>query len=111
MPEPSSIHPVVSIQQQLVTDRQTHNDSIYRANIASRGENEVLRVSSGLSGCGCSVQCVMFTTCTATTSGSAAGGDLQADSTSGSDQCGGRRSLYTSRNAATKILLRSTQHS
>jgi len=43
MPKTSSIRPVVSIQYRLVTDRwthtQTHDDSIYHANIASCSKN------------------------------------------------------------------------
>jgi len=33
------ISPVVSIQYRLVTDRRTHDDSRYRASVASRGKN------------------------------------------------------------------------
>ena len=44
MPKANSIRLVVSIQYRLVTDRwtdrQTHDDSIYGASIASRGKNE-----------------------------------------------------------------------
>ena len=79
--------------------------------INTSAKREVLRVSSGLSGCGCSVQCVMFTTGTATTSDSAAGGHFQADHARRSDQCCGRSSHHTSRNPATKIRLRSPLHS
>ena len=50
MPKPSSIRPVVSIQYRLVTDRRTdgrtdgwsHDDTIYRASIASRGKKRAL---------------------------------------------------------------------
>ena len=71
-----------------------------------------VRVSSGLSGCGCSVQCVMFTTCTAATSDSAAGRQLQADHPSRSDKKSrGRRSQDTGRKTATKIRLRKSLHS
>jgi len=38
--------PVVSIQYRLVTNGRTHDDSIHRASIASRGENEVTALCS-----------------------------------------------------------------
>jgi len=43
-PKASSIRPAVSIQYRLVTDgrRTTHDDSKYRASIASRGKTALL---------------------------------------------------------------------
>ena len=38
MPKTSSIRPVVSMQCRLVTDRRTHDDSIYRASIRLRSK-------------------------------------------------------------------------
>ena len=72
----------------------------------------VCDIMAKLSGCGCSVQCVMFTTCIAATSVWTAGSDLQADQASRSHQRCGQRSQDTSRNSAgTRTRLRPPLHS
>jgi len=48
MPILSSIRPVLSLQYQLVTDRRTHDDSKYRASMASSGNNFVFFVITSL---------------------------------------------------------------